>query len=191
MLFAAISSATKCYCLLFLQDVVDNNTTMVENDDYIRSLAEQMAQQRRADLDEETAARGQQRAAEERWRAEEERNQRQVTQLCGRFAVWAVRNRIPYDCPTPFANGWILGSTSGRPGYSSGHQGITVSGASEVALLVTKRKRIRELVVNSATRPGGGYHLFPRAADLRHFPIGTIYTSIASFSYRYGVEWDD
>lgn len=113
--------------------------------------------------------------------------------LCGQFATWATEHDIPYNSPSPFARGWLLGKGDGPPSWSFSGYGVQDSGNSTYSLLIHSSKPMRELVVRSVRRPrrGGKYHQrFSKPADIQRYSTESIETSIAEFSFKHHIPWD-
>lgn len=162
---------------------------MEESSDHIRRIAAELHQ---SALDKQAVeAQAAQRAVDQHRAnlAEKEHRKIEVSRLCGQFAVWAAENDVPYNSPTPFAPGWLLGIGEGPPSYSISHQGTQTSGNSRYSLLVKSSGSIRELIVYDVGKHRRMYHLFSRSPQLERYSLSSIEESIARFSVAHGIDW--
>lgn len=164
---------------------------MAAHDDDIRRLVEQM------EADAAEAMQAHERAQAANFTApaaaEAAKNIRtehdaQLLDLCGRFAIWADNNGIPYNSPSRFARGWLLDTTPRHAG-SYNMLGDTYDYSNSVALLVTPRQKVRELVISEYTRQGK-HRYFSQPAHLEEFSLDSVCESIAQFAFRYRKEWN-
>lgn len=167
---------------------------MSELDDQITSLVRQLEAADAAAQEELLAAQAQAAEAAEAeatLNREAEERANEVQELCGKFIVWAVTNRIPYNSPSPFAPGWLLGKRSAGPSSSHHGYGASTSVESTSSLLVNGNGNIKELVVSDATKAFGKrrHHLFAHKAFLAGYTPDSIKGSIADYVHENGVPW--
>lgn len=132
-----------------------------------------------------------------------------VIELCAKFAVWGTKHAIPYNSPSIYAEGWVLGWTSGEPSMShrtSSFNGGDADGGYEFyesstrKLLVDGSGLVQEIITDDITKPNF-IRKFPslqaryaRPVEPRpeNYDIGTpfgIEAEIAKFAVKYEVEW--
>lgn len=187
---------------------------MVEDQDNIRRLAsEQRAEEaRRAQFerdlrDSNIAAREKMMQARAEFARRKGEKAAEVLEVCGRFAVWGAEHDIPYNSPSIFARGWMLGSRSGEPkAIYPGSFGSGVTDFSKYSILVKIDQSVRELLLYNAAAKQR-YDYFPmsllrltndelfaiphgaQAEGLGDYDMESIEQSIAEFSANSGVEW--
>src|SRR3989344_2425028 len=81
-------------------------------------------------------------------------NKEQNLELCHKFIGWATLHRIPYDSPSRFAPGWLLGS---RITATRSYSPKTVTGKFHdfAKILATRDGTLMELDISKAFGPLG------------------------------------
>ena len=163
---------------------------MTNNDERIREMAKSLRETNQAQNSEILIHEADNRLQLIRESENERRNSLNVTVLCGRFAIWAEVNSIPFNSPSPFARGWIVGERESEPSSSGSHQGESWESKSIASLLVKPSGRLGELIIKNVhkTRPN---NLFSKKAEPEKYDLGSVISSIAKFSFENKIDWQE
>lgn len=136
-----------------------------------------------------------------------ERNEREdeVMELCSRFVVWAAEHDIPYNSPSMLARGWLLGRRTAHA-HSRFREFVHENrfngdfafqhGADpdpRRSLLFNHSGLVGELATYADRMGTDSTARFrpPGPADPADYTLDSIGESIARFSARHDVEWED
>lgn len=171
---------------------------MAEHDDWIRERISGFS-----DDESQQQLVNQRQAAEEVERQhlaqqESQREGLEVVRLCGEFTTWASENGLPYDSPSPFARGWLLGVRAGEPSGGFSMHGDSVSWNTDNCLLLQRRKGIvGELAVNISKDLSFPFDAvqydqrrrLAKKANPEDYTVESVVDSIARMAKRHSVDW--